>query len=336
MTVQRVTSSSAWPVFHGEVSAIHPRRATMLAKQRRSLILDEVRSSGGVRVSELTQMFAVSDMTVRRDLEILAREGLLEKVHGGATISAHQSTEEHGFEAKANRELREKDLIAGCAAAMILPGSAIALSAGTTTYALAHHLAGIAGLTVVTNSIRIAEVLWASGRSELTVIVAGGVRTASGAMVGPIALNAVRSLHFDAVFMGVHGMAERTGFTTSNLAESEVSRALVGAARRLIVLADHTKWGKIGLSTFASLGEADVLVTDDAIADEARQVLTQAVGELVVTPGANRIATDSDCPSRHNFTAERSLEAYADIAGVSRGPARRGRPPERVENRQRA
>ncbi len=256
----------------------------MLAKQRRFLILDQVRRSGGVRVSELTQMLAVSDMTIRRDLDILAREGLLEKVHGGATINGHLSTEEPGFEAKANRELREKDLIASSAAAMIMPGSAIALSAGTTTYALAHHLPGIAGLTVVTNSIRIADVLWSSGNIEPTVILTGGVRTPSDALVGPIALNTVRSLHFDAVFMGVHGMAERTGFTTPNLTESEVNRALVEAARRLVVLADHTKWGEIGLSTFASLGEADVLVTDDAISAEARSVLADAVGELLVVP----------------------------------------------------
>jgi len=206
----------------------------------------------------------------------------LEKVHGGATVGGHLSTEEPGFEAKANRELREKDLIAGVAAGLIQAGSAIALSAGTTTYALAHHLHGIAGLTVVTNSMRIAEVLWASGRNDPTVVVTGGVRTPSDALVGPIALNAVRSLHFDTVFMGVHGMAERTGFTTPNLTESEVNRALVKAARRLIVLADHTKWGEIGLSTFASLEEADVLVTDDGLPGDARSVLADSVGELVV------------------------------------------------------
>lgn len=254
----------------------------MLAKQRRSRILDEVRRSGGVKVSDLTQMLSVSDMTVRRDLEVLAREGLLEKVHGGATIGGHLSTEEPGFEAKANRELREKDVIAGFAAGLIEPGSAIALSAGTTTYALAHHLHSIPGLTVITNSTRIAEVLWKSGHSDPTVIVTGGVRTPSDALVGPIALNAVRSLHFDAVFMGVHGMAERTGFTTPNLTESEVNRALVAAARRLIVLADHTKWGEIGLSTFASLEEADVLISDDALPDDAKEVLSDTVGELVV------------------------------------------------------
>ncbi len=275
------------PVRHPRGRAIYSGGLTMLAKQRRSLILEEVRRSGGVRVSDLTQMLSVSDMTVRRDLDVLAREGLLEKVHGGATVGGHLSTEEPGFEAKAHRELREKDLIASFAAGLIQPGSAIALSAGTTTYALAHHLPGIAGLTVVTNSIRIAEVLWASGRSDPTVVVTGGIRTPSDALVGPIALNAVRSLHFDAVFMGVHGMAERTGFTTPNLTESEVNRALVAAARRLVVLADHTKWGEIGLSTFASLEEADVLVSDDALPDDARNVLSDTVGELVVvSPGA--------------------------------------------------
>ena len=262
----------------------------MLAKQRRSLILDEVRRSGGARVSELTRLLAVSDMTVRRDLEALSREGLLEKVHGGAAISDQLSNLEPGFDARARRASREKDLIASCAADMIVAGSAIALSAGTTTYALAHHLSGIRGLTVVTNSIRIADLLWASGCSEAAVIVTGGIRAPSGALVGPIALNAVRSLHFDAVFLSVHGMAERTGFTTPNLTEAEVNRALISAGRRLVVLADHTKWGEVGLSTFASLEEADVLVTDDALSDDARRVLEEAVGRLmVVLPGMSTV-----------------------------------------------
>lgn len=338
MSAPGVIAQSDGLVRHAGVQAIYPEGLTMLAKQRRALILDEVRRSGGVRVSELTQMLAVSDMTVRRDLEILAREGLLEKVHGGATISGHLSTEEPGFEAKAHRELREKDLIASWAAAMILPGSAIALSAGTTTYALAHHLPGIAGLTVVTNSIRIADLLWASGQTDPTVIVTGGVRTPSDALVGPIALNAVRSLHFDAVFMGVHGMAERTGFTTPNLTESEVNRALVSAARRLVVLADHTKWGEVGLSTFASLEEADVLVTDEAITDEARAILSDAVGELVVVPtGGSSPPSSVHTSDSHRTSAGRIARSSPGDPKESSVPAGRiARLADRIEDRSHA
>jgi len=254
----------------------------VLARQRQALILEKVRRSGAVRVSELAQDMSVSEMTVRRDLDSLAARGLLEKVYGGATLSRRPAAEEPGFEAKSIREQAEKEAIARRAASEVRPGYAIALSGGTTTYTLARHLDQVEELTVVTNSIRVAEVLSGSGRPDRTVILTGGIRTPSDALVGPVAVAAVRSLHVDAVIMGVHGMAERTGFTTPNLMESEVNRVLMGSASRRIVVADHTKWGEVGLSSFAALDEADLLISDDGLPTEAVAVLSEAVGSLVL------------------------------------------------------
>jgi DeoR/GlpR family transcriptional regulator of sugar metabolism len=123
----------------------------MLAGQRQMLIVEEIRRRGAVRVSELTELLDVSDMTVRRDLDALAASGLIEKVHGGATARERQSTDEPGFEAKSHRQLKEKEAIARAAAALVQPGQAIALTAGTTTWRLAHHIVDVAHLTVVTN-----------------------------------------------------------------------------------------------------------------------------------------------------------------------------------------
>src|SRR3990170_1983950 len=108
----------------------------MLAQQRQAAILDRVRATGGVRVSELAHEYGVSDMTVRRDLEALAERGLVAKVHGGATSLEPRSTDEPGFAAKSTRQLAEKEAIARSAAELVQPGAAIALSAGTTTAAL--------------------------------------------------------------------------------------------------------------------------------------------------------------------------------------------------------
>lgn len=130
----------------------------LLAEQRRALILDEVRRRGGVRVNELTRKLNVSDMTIRRDLDALARQGVIEKVHGGAVPVVEASTHEPGFEAKSALELSAKEDIARAAAALAVPGSAIALSGGTTTFALARHLLDVPDLTVVTNSVRVADV----------------------------------------------------------------------------------------------------------------------------------------------------------------------------------
>src|SRR5919201_6613585 len=131
----------------------------MLAGQRQMLILEEVRRRGAVRVSELTELLEVSDMTVRRDLDVLASSGLVDKVHGGATVRGRPSTDEPGLEAKSHRQLREKEAIARAAAELVEPGQAVGLTAGTTTWRLAHHLLDLPDLTVVTNSIQAANVL---------------------------------------------------------------------------------------------------------------------------------------------------------------------------------
>jgi DeoR/GlpR family transcriptional regulator of sugar metabolism len=254
----------------------------MLAAQRQAAILEEIRRTGGVRVSDLTQMLGVSDMTVRRDLDVLERSGLVDKVHGGATLRHDRSTDEPGFEAKSVLALHEKEAIAAAAADLVEPGAAVALTAGTTTHALAARLVDVPGLTVVTNSMRIADVLHSAARPDLTVILTGGLRTPSDALVGPVAVAALHSLHFDLVFMGVHGMDERWGFTTPNLMEAETNRAFVEASRRLVVVADHTKWGTLGLSRIARLEEASVLVTDSGLPHAARESLAAHVGRLVV------------------------------------------------------
>ncbi|ASO20884.1 DeoR/GlpR family transcriptional regulator of sugar metabolism [Actinoalloteichus hoggarensis] len=255
----------------------------MLAAERQAHILEEVQRRGAVRVSELSQLLNVSDMTIRRDLDILAAHHRLDKVHGGATVRRAPSTEEPGFEAKWVQQTSEKQAIAAEAAALISPGSAIGLSAGTTTWTLARLLWEIPDLTVVTNSMRIAGVLHGSGPTAPNVVLTGGVRTPSDALVGPVAVSTLQMLHLDIVFLGVHGMDSQAGFTTPNLLEADTDRALIAAGRRLVVLADHTKWGTIGISTIARLDQADVLITDDQLSSGAQQSLREAVGELRVT-----------------------------------------------------
>ena len=254
----------------------------MLARQRQALILDRVRETGAVRVAELARELGVSDMTVRRDLEVLHEHGLLEKVHGGATILSGLASFEPGFTAKSSLQQTEKAAIAAAAAERVEPGMAIGISAGTTTYALAARVAEVPGVTIVTNSIRVADILHRSGRRDQTVILTGGTRTPSEALVGSFAVSQLRSIHLDQVYMGVHGMDAKAGFTCPNLLEAETDRALIDAGRRLIVLADHTKWGVIGIASIGTLDQADILISDKSLAPEARSLLADVVGELVL------------------------------------------------------
>lgn len=255
----------------------------MLASQRQARILEEVQRRGAVRVSALARQLGVSDMTIRRDLEALSAQGLLDKVHGGATLAPSAlSTDEPGFEAKWVQQQAEKEAIARAAAGLVTPGMAVGLSAGTTTWTLAHHLRDHPDLTIVTNSMQVAQVFQRGAATGQTVVLTGGVRTPSDALVGPVAVSALQQLHLDVVFLGVHGMTQRAGFSTPNLLEADVNRAFVSASNRLVVVADHTKWGQVGLSSMARLDDAHVLVTDRGLDGTAVSLLRDLVDELVL------------------------------------------------------
>jgi DeoR/GlpR family transcriptional regulator of sugar metabolism len=256
----------------------------VLQSQRQTYILSKVRQNGAVRVSQLVKELNVSDMTVRRDLEDLAERGLLEKVHGGATSVPDGASYEPSFAAKSTRLQREKESIAELAARLVRPGTAIGISAGTTTYQVARYLIDVPGLTIVTNSTQVADLLYQAPGESHTVLLTGGMRTPSDALVGPFAVSALQTTHLDLVFMGVHGMDAKSGFTTPNLLEAETNRALIAAGRSLVVTADHTKWGLIGISSIARLDEANTLITDAGIPLEAQAILKENVGELVIAP----------------------------------------------------
>lgn len=270
-----------------------PGTGRTLAHQRHERIVQEVRMRGAARVADLSELLNVSDMTVRRDLDVLDEAGLVVKVHGGATAAAEHTSDEPGFEAKSLRNTREKAAIARAGADMVKEGSAIGITAGTTTWRLAAELTSVGDLTVVTNSVRVAEVFNATPRPDRTMILTGGVCTPSDALVGPIAVAALGTIHVDTLFLGVHGMSERAGFSTPNMLEADTNRAFVAASEQLVVLADHTKCGVTGLSTFAKLGEADVLVTDDRIRQFERDMLEDAI-ERVMMVSADATASDHD------------------------------------------
>ncbi|GAA1149783.1 DeoR/GlpR family DNA-binding transcription regulator [Nesterenkonia lutea] len=270
----------------------------MLAAQRRAGIVAALDSAGAVSVTELAARFEVSDMTIRRDLDSLAEQGVIAKVHGGAVAArpgdsaAVRRTEEPGFQAKSAQQQPEKQGIAAAAAAHVKPGMSIGLSAGTTTWTLAHELLAVADLTVVTNSPRIADIFHHCAETDLpgragaaagpTVILTGGVRTPSDALVGPIANQALRSLHLDLVFLGAHGFSLTAGCTTPNLEEAETNRTLLQTAARAVVLADHTKWNTTALGTFAQLPQIDMLITDTGLSRSAAEQLREKLDTLIL------------------------------------------------------
>ncbi len=258
----------------------------MLASQRQDHILAQIQLHGAVRVADLVESLEVSDMTIRRDIAELARRGAVRRVHGGA-VAGRPAALEPGFQAKRELSGAEKSAIAREALSLVPPGGAIALSAGTTTHLLARLIAEDAALrplTVVTNSLPAADALHRPEDHALTVVLTGGTRTPSDALVGPLATAALTSLRVDVAFLGVHGIDLEAGLTTPNLLEAETDRALVAAASRLVVLADRTKWGVVGLSRIVELAQVDVLISDDGLPAGAADQLRSVVGALRLAP----------------------------------------------------
>jgi DeoR family transcriptional regulator, fructose operon transcriptional repressor len=264
--------------------------------------MSHVRRNGIARVSDLAGALGVSEMTIRRDIDTLVRAAVLQKVHGGAKIPGTLSTDEPGFEKKSVREEAEKSAIAREALTLVTPGSAIGLSAGTTTWTLAKSLAQLKGLTIVTNSIQVADVFYRAAAHSTgarnSVILTGGERTPSDALVGPIAISALHQLHLDVLFLGVHGIDEHAGFTTPNLLEAETNRAFAATARSVVVVADHTKWGTVGMSTIAKLGEVDVLVTDEGLSTDARERLEATVPQVRIAATGRQPVRAQDASAR--------------------------------------
>lgn len=257
----------------------------MLAAERQAQIVNHIRREGISRVTDLAQLLEVSDMTVRRDIDALVTTGALERVHGGAKLPGRLSRHEPGFETNSTRRRAEKQAIARAAGELVRPGLAIGLNAGTTTWTLAKRLSDTPSLTVVTNSIRVADEFHHRagdhGAADASVLLTGGERTPSDALVGPMAVSALQQLHPDLLFLGVHGM-DSAGFTTPNLMEADTNQAFIAAAHTVVVLADHTKWGTVGISSITSLEGVDILITDSGIPAGALKMLRSRIPEVRV------------------------------------------------------
>ncbi len=233
--------------------------------------MDLVTRNGGVRVAEVVEALGISEMTVRRDITELVSAGLVERVHGGA-VAAGPSSMEPRFATKSEQHTNEKRRIALAAAKLVRPQDSLALSGGTTTLAVARALTELEHfptLTIITNSLPAANLLFDAadtareqGHPAPTVILIGGERTPSAALVGLTGIDALSSLRVEWSFMGTHAFDARVGLMTPNLSEAATNRALVRCARTTVAVMDASKWDTLGLQSFCSMADLDVLITD--------------------------------------------------------------------------
>jgi DeoR family fructose operon transcriptional repressor len=252
----------------------------MYAEERQQAILQRARANGRVDVASLAEDLSVTPETVRRDLRALERTGLVRRVHGGAIVLERLGFEP-GVQAREAVLTAEKERIAKVALAEVPDEGAIILDAGTTTARLAEVLPTDRELTVVLNSPSLAAAL--SRRPNLTVMMLGGrVRTRTLAVVDDWATEMLARIHVDVAFMATNGVSVERGLTTPNPGEAAVKRAMIGAARRSVLLADHTKIGNDHFAWFGDLEQIDVFVTDTGADAELTDRLAAAGPRVVL------------------------------------------------------
>ncbi|MGC9529252.1 MAG: DeoR/GlpR family DNA-binding transcription regulator [Candidatus Bipolaricaulaceae bacterium] len=252
----------------------------MLSEHRRRLILERLRERGMVHTTELSELFSVSPMTIRNDLNALAEQGQLVRTHGGAVVKEWLAAEP-SYHEKATRNLAEKKRIGQLAAGLVEEGMAAFVGNGTTTMQLVKHLPTGARFRAFTNALTHAVGL--ANLPQVEVYVVGGyLRGVSYAMVGRLARQALDGVYFDLAFLGANGVSLDHGITIPALEEAETAAEVVRHARRTVVVADHSKFGAVTHSKIAELDAVDLLVTDRPLPPEMAGVLEELDVEVLV------------------------------------------------------
>jgi len=256
-----------------------PPLRKLLGLERQQMIMEILRENKSVEVSYLSNVFNVSEVTIRKDLEKLERDGLLIRTHGGAVINENLLFEP-SFQEKEDQFIEEKMAIASEAAKLIRDGMTISLTAGTTTSHIAKKIKQMKQITVVTNAINIATELMAV--SGIKVFLTGGtIRPNSYALVGSLAEKSLSGIFVDLAFVGVNGFSINHGLTTPNIEEARVNRLLMKAANQVAVVADHSKFNKVTFSQIATVSEISIVITDQkAPLDQINQI--KKMGKKVI------------------------------------------------------
>ncbi len=230
-----------------------------LAAERRIELVTLAREIGKVDVLNAAERFGVAVETIRRDLDLLQRQGIMRRVHGGG-ILVDRIQSEFSVEVRRSQNHEIKRRIAEIAASYIPKSGSIIVDAGTTTELLAPFLRDKSELTVITNSLNLSLAI---GDSRTNVILLGGrIREITLSSVGTHALKMVSSLNASVSFIATNGIDSKVGFTTPDVDESEVKRVMIANTQETIVLADHTKFSQVFTSSFASISEIDRIITD--------------------------------------------------------------------------
>jgi len=255
-------------------------QSPVLNEERRRAILDLLNHQGRVLVTELSRHFETSQVTIRKDLEILHAHGLVHRTHGGALPSREGALEDPTLREKEKLHHQEKLRIADAAVQKVKEGQVVILDSGTTTTAIARSLRQFQNLTIITNAVNIAAEL--AGTAVEVILTGGTLRKNSFSLVGPIAEETLRRLSADILFLGVDGFDVHYGLSTPNLLEAKVNRVMVEIAKKTVAVCDSSKFGRRSLSLISPTSALKEVITDRGAAKSDLRALKQAGIELTL------------------------------------------------------
>jgi DeoR/GlpR family transcriptional regulator of sugar metabolism len=261
---------------------------TLIPAQRRDRIQEYLEIHKIVRMDDLSKMLDTSEATVRRDLEWLEREGIIERTHGGAILS-QRLTFEAEYLARTQKHPEEKNLIGERAAALIEDGDVVFLNSGTTTTQVIRHIRSGAGITVVSNNIYAALEMGDLGFNHY--LIGGEFQPHSNSVAGRFAIDNLRQIYADKTILGVDGISLIHGCTVPSNAEAEVVKQMIERTHgKIFIVADHSKWGVVSNFQIATIDEIDKLITDEGIDPATLDSLaTHAVEILIASANAIKV-----------------------------------------------
>jgi DeoR/GlpR family transcriptional regulator of sugar metabolism len=238
----------------------------MLQNQRRDKILELIREDGHAKVTDLSRIFKVTEVTIRQDLEALEKDGFLVREHGGAYLKDIDMNVRN-FELQNRENTSEKQAIARRALEFIKDGDTIILDSGSTTTEIAKLISGYRNLTVITNALNIAIILGA--QTGINIVVTGGeFKAPTISLTGQKAADFFHNLHADKLFLATAGIALKSGLTYPGISDICVKRAMIDSADEIYLVADSTKIGKSSFASLGALSLINYLITDSKIKPE--------------------------------------------------------------------
>jgi DeoR/GlpR family transcriptional regulator of sugar metabolism len=243
--------------------------------ERQQKILDKLNQTGRISVINLCQEFGVSEVTVRADLKTLAQQNLIVRTHGGAVLAPRPP--ELSLIIRSQQQMPEKERIGEEAARLISDGDAVFLDSSSTALAIARHLKHRRDLTILTNSLSLAQTML-DAPGVMVVMPGGSMRRDTVSLVGVDGLGLLKKYNIQKGFFGAHGISHPEGLTDVSSAEADVKRGIISMCREVIAVLDATKWGRVGLASFARLDELHRVITNHPVPpDLAEQVRSLGV-----------------------------------------------------------